>query len=189
MATEGKKQIFWALDAIRYIKLQFDAFPANTTETTVNVMQMSQLIFIDSNDAVFKWNYDDVICIDHSSFLETGVTGKWYTKDMDGECAEKIFDMTTDTKFCALYGKFGTKTLPFHVTFDLGNACLDIAKFNRYQWWTANDTAKYPHRSPSSWKLSVSTDGINFALVDKVENYANLPTANNTLAYTSKILR
>lgn len=188
MATEGAKQIFWALDTLRYIKLEFDAFPANTVETIIDVMQMSQLNFIDLNDTAFKWSYDDVVCIDHSSFLETGVTEKWYTKDMGCECAERLFDMTTDTKFCALYGKNGTKTLPFYVTFDLGSACLDIAKFSRYQWWTANDTAKYPHRSPTSWKLFISTDGVNFALVDKVENYANLPTANNSIAYTSKLL-
>lgn len=186
MATEGKKQIFWIPTTVRYIKLQFNAFPyVNADLYEESIVQMSMLNFIDKDCNMFMWNFDNIICIDHSEFLTTGLTGKWYTKDLGGECAEMLFDMTTDTKLCLRY----FKTLPFYVTFDLGSACLDITKYDRYQWYTANDTVKYPTRSPMSWQLYMSANGDNFILVDNVENYANLPNANNTLAYTSGHLK
>lgn len=154
MESAASRQIFWAAhDLVRYIKLQIDAV-AGVEIGNGKIMQISELRFITPSGKSFAWNYDAATCIDYTRSLTTGITGKWYTKAMGGECAERLLDNDVTTKFCCKY-----TTLPFYVTFDLGGECLDIARYNRYQWWTANDQSEYPTRSPISWQLLVADGG------------------------------
>ena len=85
----------------------------------------------------------------------------------NGETVGKLFDANTGTKWCAT-GVAGLKTGDPSVwrTFTMRLA-ENAAPVVSYQLTTAND---HPERSPSSWLLEASTDGMNWFVADDRTN-------------------
>lgn len=103
---------------------------------------------------------------------------------------KNLFDGSTSTKMCVFGMKDGSTTEPCPCWFvvDFGSECLDLTTYNRYRWYTANDTSSCQNRNPTGWALYVSNDNEKWTLVDRVENQ-NTPLTNYTLAYTSDAMK
>lgn len=107
------------------------------------------------------------------------------------EDVPQLFDGNVRTKCCKIGGwtgnGFTAPICPLWFVVDLGDETLDLTIYNRYRWYTANDTASQPARNPTGWALYASEDNVNWILLDYVENQD--PTnANYSLAYTSESL-
>lgn len=92
-----------------------------------------------------------------------------------------LLDGNPSTKLCMQFA-----FEPFMIAYDMKSECLDLKTYNRYQWFTANDSIIHK-RNPLSWRVHVSNDGETWFTIDEViDNPA--PTSNLSLAYTSKEL-
>ena len=98
-----------------------------------------------------------------------------------------------ETPECAVDGKLDTKWLDFRAEQDADaerRAAVWIqftfanpTKISGYRWYTANDDED---RDPRSWRLLGSNDGVNWVVVDKVEDF-EATSDRKTLAYTAHL--
>lgn len=151
------------IDGIRYIKLQMDAINSGS------VVQLSDIRFIDEDGNFFTY--------------PGATTATSSITPSSGEEAIKLTDNNTSTKFCSTSWVSGS-----YVVIDLGeNNTIDIVKYNRWQWYTANDTANSSGRNLKSFSLWGSSDNNDYKLLDSVVNYSGAPAQNQVLAYTGTI--
>lgn len=151
------------IDGIRYIKLQMDAINSGS------VVQLSDIRFIDEDGNFFTY--------------PGATTATSSITPSSGEEAIKLTDNNTSTKFCSTSWVSGS-----YVVIDLGeNNTIDIVKYNRWQWYTANDTADSSGRNLKSFSLWGSSDNNDYKLLDSVVNYSGAPAQNQVLAYTGTI--
>ena len=94
---------------------------------------------------------------------------------------------------CAVDGDLDTKWLDFRAGYD-GNSARRSAvwiqfhfdeptKLSGYRWYTANDSEE---RDPRSWRLLGSDDGINWVVVDQVEDF-EATSDRKKLAFTAHL--
>lgn len=88
-----------------------------------------------------------------------------------------VFD--TATKFCSIWS--AGAYLQINIG---GSEGIDINKYSRFRWYTANDG---DWRDPTSFKILFSTDGTNFIEGVTVTN-ASITTARKSLAYVGNCL-
>ena len=86
-----------------------------------------------------------------------------------------------------LVTKYDTQTTPNEITpiiltFDLGSP-LDTLTYNHFKWYTGYDA---PERDPVTFKLELSTDGVDWYEVCNEANY-NVTTARKALAYNQAL--
>lgn len=145
----------------RYIKLQIDALDSGTS-----TIQLSEIRFVDDGGGFFVYPSGASASASISSVTTS-------------EGADKLIDNNVETKFCS--GKF---TAGSYILIDLGQAnAINIAKYKKWQWYTASDAATYPERNPKTFSLWGSNDGNAFELLDSVANYS-APAQNSAIAYT-----
>lgn len=124
--------------------------------------QLSILRFLDANGNIYPYP--------SGTTVTTSLSG--YASSESPAC---IIDGNTGTKFCSPWSAGG------YLTIDLGaSGGIDINKYSRFQWYTANDG---DWRDPVSFDLYFSTDGSNFIKTFSVTN-ASITTSRQTLAYT-----
>lgn len=147
---------------LRYIKLVMDSIVSGS------IVQIGDLRFVDDNGNFFT--YPSTVSATSSITASSG------------EEAIKLTDNNTSTKFCSSYWISGS-----YIIIDLGeNNSIDIVKYNRWQWYTANDTASSSGRNLKTFSLWGSKDNNEFILLDSVTDYS-APTQNQVLAYTGSI--
>ena len=143
----------------RYIRFVINAIKGGSDSYT----QLSRLEFIDENGNLYKYPTGTTV--------STSMTG--YPAS---EPPASIIDGNVNTKFCAPYGGAGN-----HLTIALGSGqTIDISKYSRFQWYTANDA---DWRDPVSFEIQFSNDGSNFIKGAIVTN-ASITSTRYTLAYT-----
>ena len=135
-------------------------FTINSIRGATGATQLSIFNLLDANDNRMSW---------------AGATATASTPGFNNEGAENILDNQTSTKYCANY------TSGMYITIDAGSGNgFDLAIYNKYQWYTANDE---PARDPVSWIISASNNGTNWKTLAQVSN-ATILTERYTLAYT-----
>ena len=128
-------------------------------------IQLSEIEFLDSNGSKYAWPAGT------SASSSVNPTSS-------NENAARLIDGSTSTKFCG-YTSGG-------VTFviDLGESnTIDIRKYNRWRWYTAND---YQDRDPVSFSLSFSNDGSMYTQLDSVSD-GSITTSRYSLAYEGSL--
>ena len=132
-------------------------FCVDSTKEPTDCMQLSEFVlFDDSGKAIPREKF---------AFAYNGTGGD---DDFgDGEKPE-----------CAVDGKFDTKWLDFRADHEAdterrANVWIQFkfaepTKISGYRWYTANDCED---RDPRAWRLLGSNDGVNWVVVDKVEDF------------------
>lgn len=171
MSQASAKILFWAHDAMtsaRYFKLEITE-RQRSAET--DYVQMSIFDFIDRDGNRFAFSSD-------ADIVEDLTTDK-RKRGISTEYPARLLDGVTSTRWCC-YG-----AVPYILVFDLGeSAKLDLLTYNRYQWYTANDSIEH-ERNPKSWNVYVSNDLERWRLLDSVEGFVT-SVGNQKLAYTSE---
>lgn len=95
------------------------------------------------------------------------------------EGPDNILDGNVNTKFCCPWSAGG------YLQINLGGSdSIDISKYSRFRWYTANDA---DWRDPTSFRVLFSTDGTNFIEGVTVTN-ASITTSRHALAYVGNCL-
>lgn len=145
----------------RYIRFVVNAIKGGSDAYT----QLSRLEFIDAEGNLYKYPAGTTV--------STSMTG--YPAS---EPPASIIDGNVNTKFCAPYGGAGN-----HLTIAIGGSeTIDISRYSRFQWYTANDGE---WRDPISFEVQFSNDGVNFVKGAVVTN-ASITSTRYALAYTGK---
>ncbi len=98
-----------------------------------------------------------------------------------GENALQLVDGSTSTKWCA-------SPTPFTLVFDLGTGnAINLATYNKIQFWTANDITIYSGRNPSTFSVDVSNDGTTWVNIVSETEYSGFPSSNYSLGYEKTI--
>jgi hypothetical protein len=119
--------------------------------------QLSEIKIADENENPFVWPSIST-CYDTTEHVNTGTYGSGI------ELPSNLIDGNVNTKMCRLLPLVdGERVVDACVYIDLGTEILDISKFNRWCWYTANDAAD---RDPTTFTLSVSNDATNWTIVD-----------------------
>ncbi len=92
----------------------------------------------------------------------------------NNEVPSNLIDRRNDTKWLDYEFKNNSKSV---LIFDLGS---NISEPYYYSWNTANDAATYSNRNPITWKIYLSYDGINWDLLNEINNF-DTPTTNYTM--------
>ena len=143
---------------VSYIKMTIFA-----TRNSGMGMQLSLVQLLDGEDTVVPWPSGTTVTSNAPSYAS-------------GETPQNLLS-NTDTEYYTSTNP--TVSNPSEIVFDLGTT-LD---FNKWRWYTANDTTE---RDPASFALGVSSDGESFITID---NQAITPTTNRrTIAYTSAVV-
>lgn len=109
-------------------------------------------------DAVFPEGFN--------SLIATGGTG-----GTGNEGYQRLFDGTTDTKWCTNEKKDGVYFVEFK--------CSEPIIPAKYYLTTANDTKAYPGRNPKSWKLMAkAAEGDVWTTIATVKDDSRLPADN-----------
>lgn len=146
----------------RYIRFVVDAIKGGSDTYT----QFSRLEFIDTDGNLYKYP--------SGTSVSTSMTG--YPAS---ESPGNVIDGNVNTKFCTLWSAGG------YLTIDLGSTgTIDIDKYSRFQWYTANDGE---WRDPVSFRMLFSVDGVNFNDGVTVTN-ASITANRFALAYTGNCL-
>ena len=164
----ASRQNLWKrnADLVRYIRLVVNALPVGN----LAVLQISRLELLRDNGTQFDW----------PASTQCTATGVGYFPV--NETQDKVLDHNVNTKTCP-----NQLTFPVVFTFDIGKKnAFKVNEFTAWQWWTANDSTSYPHRSPSSFSLQFSKNGEEWITVDSVENYS-APTQNYAIGYQGQI--
>ena len=145
-------------------------FCVDRTKSPTDCMQLSEFELLDADGKViparkFKLGYDDSGGDDDFG---------------DGEKPE-----------CAVDGDLDTKWLDFRADHDadaerrsavwIQFTFAEPTKLSGYRWYTANDEED---RDPRGWRLLGSGDGVNWIVVDKVEDF-EATSDRNKLAFTA----
>lgn len=148
----------------RYIKLQMDEL-----DGTGKTVQFSDIRFVDDNGGLFAYPSGTTV----SASIEAVSTSENETK---------LIDNNADTKYCS------TKWLPgSYILIDLGaSGSIDLTKYKKWQWYTAQDSAEYTGRNLKTFSLWGSNDGNTFTLLDSAANHST-PSQNSAVAYSGKI--
>lgn len=117
-----------SFDTYRYIRFNIYAIRGNGGDSYV---QLSRLEFLDQNGNLY--NYPS------GTTISTNLTG--YPAS---EPPQSIIDKNVNTKVCAPWGGYA------HLTIDLGSSRINISKYSRFQYYTANDA---DWRDPVSFGL------------------------------------
>ena len=98
-----------------------------------------------------------------------------------------------ETPECAVDGKLDTKWLDFRADHNANAArrsrvwiqfkFAEPTKLSGYRWYTANDDED---RDPRSWRFLGSNDGVNWVVIDKVEDF-EATSDRNKLAFTARL--
>lgn len=145
---------------VRYLRLTINAIASGS------VWQVSRLDFVDSSDTRFSYPNGTTVTPNNGNFPSN-------------EQPKNLLDGNTGTKACC-----NSFTLPQILTIDMQSEALDLSIYNRWQWYTANDTATDPGRNLKSFTMEVSVDGTNWLNFTSVVN-GSYTTANYSLAYRS----
>ena len=147
-------------------------FCVDSTKSPADSMQLSEFELLDADGKVIP-----------SGKFELGFDGRGGDGNFgDGEKPE-----------CAVDGDVCTKWLDFRASAG-GNAARRSAvwiqfkfaeptKLSGYRWYTANDCEE---RDPRSWRLLGSNDGVNWVVVDKVNDF-EATSDRNELAFTAHL--
>ena len=146
----------------RYIRFVIDA----KRGTTDNYTQLSMFQFLDKDNNVYSYPAGTTV--------STSMTG--YSSN---EGPGNILDGNVNTKFCCPWS--AGAYLQINIG---GSEGIDINKYSRFRWYTANDG---DWRDPTSFKVLFSTDGTNFIEGVTVTN-ASITTARKSLAYVGNCL-
>jgi len=135
-------------------------------------------------------------CMQLSEFELYGADGKLispgkFELDFDGSGGDDDFG-DGEKPECAVDGNLDTKWLDFRASHG-GNAARRSAvwiqfkfaeptKLSGYRWYTANDDED---RDPRDWRLLGSNDGVNWVVVDKVEDF-EATSDRRELAYSAR---
>ena len=150
--------------SFRYIKLQMNALYSSGA-----TVQFSDIRFVDDNGSFFAYPSGTSVI---SSIAAASTS----------ENESKLIDNNANTKFCS--GKWVSGS---YILIDLGvSGAIDIEKYKKWQWYTAQDAATYPERNLKSFSLWGSNDGNTFALLDSVTDYS-APLQNSVAAYTGSV--
>lgn len=165
--VNGKDGVLWQYKReFRYLKLKIDAIKDDTVPT----VQLAEVEFIDKSNNLFTWGNNTVVTATiEAASTSTGRPPK--TPDM-------LIDGSTETKFCS------AKYVPgFHILFDLSDKPVDVYKYNRWRYYTANDS---PVRDPITFTLYGSNNNVDFEVLDSVTN-ATVTDERFAVAYTGQI--
>lgn len=146
----------------RYIRFVIDAIKGGSDTYT----QLSRLEFIDTEGNLYEYPSGTTVSTNMSGYSAS-------------ESPSNIIDGNVNTKFCCPWSAGG------YLQIDLGSTeTIDINKYSRFQWYTANDG---DWRDPISFRMLFSVDGINFSDGVTVTN-ASITADRFTLAYTGNCL-
>lgn len=139
--------------------------------TNIYRVAVSELKFVDASNKSFK--------IPNNATITTTLQPVSVR-----ETTDKLFDNDYSTKYCtvASANNLGTPAL---ITVDFSNPILDITKYNRWQWYTADDGYSFAARNPKSFSLEMKI-GNAWRTVDAVENYDS-PAGSAIIGYEGVI--
>lgn len=153
----------YGISNLKFSNFRYIRFIINAKRGSDDVfIQLSRLDFLDEDGNLFEYPTGTTVT--------SSLTG--YSS---GESPINIIDGNVNTKFCSPWSAGG------YITIALGNSeTINIAKYSRFQWYTANDGS---WRDPTSFTLQFSNDGVNFVNAAVVTN-ASITTTRLALAYT-----
>lgn len=142
----------------RYIRFVINAIKGGND----NYAQLSRLEFIDAEGNLYKYPAGTTVSTSLTSYPAN-------------EPPASVIDGNVNTKFCTVWSAGG------HLTIALGGSeTIDISRYSRFQWYTANDSE---WRDPVSFEVQFSNDGVNFVKGAVVTN-ASITSTRYALAYT-----
>ena len=145
-------------------------FCVNRTKRPANSTQMSEIELLDAAGKAipsgnFKLGFDD-----------RGGNGNFGYGETPGK---------------AIDGNLGTKWLDFRAAYDASASRRSAVwlefkfakpvKLSGYRWYTAND---YEERDPRDWRFLGSNDGVNWVVIDRVNNF-KATSERNKRAFTA----
>lgn len=146
----------------RYIRFVIDAKRGNND----NYTQLSMFQFLDVDNNVYSYPSGTTVSTSMSNYSSS-------------EGPDNILDGNVNTKFCCPWSAGG------YLQINLGGSdSIDISKYSRFRWYTANDA---DWRDPTSFRVLFSTDGTNFIEGVTVTN-ASITTSRHALAYVGNCL-
>ena len=146
----------------RYIRFVIDAKRGNKD----NYTQLSMFQFLDVDNNVYSYPSGTTVSTSMSNYSSSEGPGN-------------ILDGNVNTKFCCPWSAGG------YLQINLGGSDgIDISKYSRFRWYTANDA---DWRDPTSFRVLFSTDGTNFIEGVTVTN-ASITTSRHALAYVGNCL-
>lgn len=160
---------------MRYFRLRVDSVAGTDrwSYQTGYCMQFSRIEFLNGAGELFQYPSS-------TTATATNIGGAASSEDL-----KNCLDHKTSTKTC-LTDCFAARTEPVYITFDMKSQCLDLTRYSRWQWWTANDTSGYPNRNLKTYSLEVSADGEDWITVDAVVD-GHYTSSNYSLAYEGTI--
>jgi hypothetical protein len=153
----------YGLSELKFTNFRYIRFVINEKRGSQDAYtQLSRLEFLDEKGSLFKYPVGTTV--------SSSMTG--YPANEPPAC---IIDGNVNTKFCAPWSDGG------YLTIALGSSeTIDISRFSRFQWYTANDS---DWRDPISFEVQFSNDGTNFVKGAVVTN-ASITSTRYALAYT-----
>ena len=146
----------------RYIRFVIDTKRGNKD----NYTQLSMFQFLDVDNNVYSYPSGTTVSTSMSNYSSSEGPGN-------------ILDGNVNTKFCCPWSAGG------YLQINLGGSDgIDISKYSRFRWYTANDG---DWRDPTSFRVLFSTDGTNFIEGVTVTN-ASITTSRHALAYVGNCL-
>ena len=147
-------------------------FCVDRTKEPTDSMQLSEFELLDANGKVIP-----------SGKFELGFDGRGGDDNFgDGEKPECAVDGNLDTKwldFRASQGGNAARRSAVWIQFKFA----EPTKLSGYRWYTANDDED---RDPRDWRLLGSNDGVNWVVVDKVEDF-EATSDRKKLAFTAHL--
>jgi len=147
-------------------------FCVDSTKSPSDSMQLSEFELLDIDGKVIP-----------SGKFELGYDGRGGDDNFgDGEKPECAVDGNLDTKwldFRAAHGGSAARRSSVWIQFTFA----EPTKLSGYRWYTANDSED---RDPRDWRFLGSNDGVNWVVVDKVEDF-EATSDRQTLAYTAHL--
>ncbi len=139
--------------------------------------QLSRFELLDADGAVQNKGITDcgVVGIQAQSLRPGTFSMGYFYKYSTAETPAKMFDGSVDTKFCSGDALDGMRDAQVAFTIHLADTAKPIAGFTMY---TANDMPV--ERTPSSWILQGSRDGLNWITLDERTGF-NAPTTAKTV--------
>ena len=147
-------------------KYKYLKFEIRGQKTTNAYTQLSEIKFVDSGGS--SADLHNVKCTANKPLYT-------YT-----QTNEMMFDGFTGTK--GLWVASPTPSDPIIIICEFDEP-LDISVYSLVQLWTANDAEA---RDPSSWKISVSNDKINWIVVNDVDDYS-MPSTRQAVGYSNDL--
>ena len=145
-------------------------FCVDRTKSPSDSTQLSEFELLDANGEVVP-----------SGKFELGFDARGGDDNFgDGEKPECAVDGDLDTKwldFRAAHGGNAARRSAVWIQFKFA----EPTKISGYRWYTANDDED---RDPRDWRLLGSNDGVNWVVVDKVEDF-EATSDRNKLAFTA----